>query len=72
MVCLHTNMHKTTTSQKRQQAKHSAVLFSYKICFVVERQHTDKGPHIAHAKPDSQQIHRDTTHSSQTSVIIDK
>ena len=37
------------------------------------RQHTAKGPQIAHAKPDSQQIDRDhTTHSSQTSVIIDK
>ena len=66
-------MQKMTTSQKRQQAKHSVILFSYKICFVVERQHTDKGPHIAHVKLDYQQIHRDhTTHSSQTSVIIDK
>ena len=66
-------MQKMTISQKRQQAKHSAVLFSYKICFVVERQHTNKGPHIAHAKLDSQQILRNyTTHSSQTSVIIDK
>ena len=37
------------------------------------QQHTDKGPHKTHAKPDSQQIHKDhTTHSSQTSVIIDK
>ena len=52
-----------TISQKRQQANK----------LTTRQQHTDKKPHKAHAKPDSQQVHRDhTTHSSQTSVIIDK
>ena len=52
-----------TRSQKRQQANK----------LTITQQHTDKEPHKAHAKPDSQQIHRDhTTHSSQTSVIIKK
>ena len=56
-------MQKMTRSQKIQQANK----------LTARQQHTDKGPHKAHAKPDSQQIHRDhTTHSSQTSVIIDK
>ena len=52
-----------TRSQKRQQANK----------LTTRQQHTDKGPHKAHAKPDFQQIHRNlTTHSSQTSAIIDK
>ena len=52
-----------TRSQKRQQANK----------LTTSQQHTDKGPHKAYAKPDSQQIYRDhITHSSQTSVIIDK
>ena len=52
-----------TRRQKRQQANK----------LTTRQQHTNNGPHKAHAEPDSQQIHRDhTTHNSQTSVIIDK
>ena len=52
-----------TKSQRRQQANK----------LTTRQQHTDKEPHKAHAKPVSQQIHRDhTTHNSQTNVIIDK
>ena len=56
-------MQKMTRSQKIQQANK----------LTTRQQHTNKGPHKAHAKLDSQQIHRDhTTHSLQTSAIIDK
>ena len=56
-------MQKMKRCQKTQQANK----------LTTRQQHMDKGPHKAHVKLDSQQIHRDqTTHSSQTSVIIDK
>ena len=43
------------------------------ICYVFERQHKNKRPHIAHANAFSQQIPKDhTNHSTQTTIIINK